>query len=144
MGKSTFNTEKFFNLIEESENEVMIPRGFSASLVQFCNKENIPFKIIDKRSKRDTVDFESEIKLKSHQEIALEKIREKDFGVIVSPPGSGKTVIGLEIIAEKRQPALIIVHRKQLFDQWIERIQNFLKIPKKEIGQIGNQKNNKT
>ena len=141
MGKSTFNTENFFNLIEESENEVMIPRGFSASLVQFCNKENIPFKIIDKRSKRDAVDFESEITLKSHQEIALEKIREKDFGVIVSPPGSGKTVIGLEIIAEKRQPALIIVHRKQLFDQWIERIQSFLKIPKKEIGQIGNQKN---
>lgn len=141
LGKSTFNTEKFFNLIEETENEVMIPRGFSASLVQFCNKENIPFKIIDKRNKRDAVDFESEITLQPHQEIALEKIRKKDFGVIVSPPGSGKTVIGLEIIAEKRQPALIIVHRKQLFDQWIERIQSFLKIPKKEIGQIGNQKN---
>ena len=141
MGKSTFNTEKFFNLIEESENEVMIPRGFSASLVQFCNKENIPFKIIDKRSKKETIDFESEITLRPHQEIALEKIREKDFGVIVSPAGSGKTVIGLEIIAEKRQPALIIVHKKQLFDQWIERIQSFLKIPKKEIGQIGNQKN---
>jgi superfamily II DNA or RNA helicase len=58
----------------------------------------------------------------------------------VSPPGSGKTIIGLEIIAEKRQPALIIVHRKQLFDQWIDRIQSFLKIPKNEIGQIGNQK----
>lgn len=141
LGKSTFNTEKFFNLIEESENEVMIPRGFSASLVQFCHKENIPYKIVDKRSKKDPVDFESEIKLLEHQEIALEKIREKDFGVIVSPPSSGKTVIGLEIIAEKRQPALIIVHRKQLFDQWIERIQDFLKIPKKEIGQIGNQKN---
>ena len=140
LGKSTFNTEKFFKLIEESENEVMIPRGFSASLVQFCSKESIPFKIIDKREKKDFVDFESEIKLQDHQEIAIEKVREKDFGVIVSPPGSGKTVIGLEIIAEKRQPALIIVHRKQLFDQWIERIQNFLKIPKKEIGQIGNQK----
>ncbi|MCK5170850.1 MAG: DEAD/DEAH box helicase [Bacteroidales bacterium] len=140
LGKSTFNTEKFFNLIEESENEVMIPRGFSASLVQFCNKENIPYRIVDKRSKKVAVDFESEIKLQEHQELVLEKIREKDFGVIVSPPGSGKTVIGLEIIAEKRQPALIIVHRKQLFDQWIERIQNFLKIPKKDIGQIGNQK----
>jgi superfamily II DNA or RNA helicase len=32
------------------------------------------------------------------------------------------------------------VHRKQLLDQWIQRIQDFLKIPKKEIGQIGNQK----
>jgi len=141
LGKSTFNTEKFFNLISEADTEVMIPRGFSATLVQFCNKEKIPYKIIDKRTKKDAIDFASEITLQEHQEIALDKIREKDFGVIVSPPGSGKTVIGLEIITEKRQPALIIVHRKQLFDQWIERIQSFLKIPKKEIGQIGNGKN---
>lgn len=141
LGKSTFNTEKFFNLINEDDTEVMIPRGFSATLVQFCNKEKIPYKIIDQRTKKDPIDFASEITLQEHQEIALDKIREKDFGVIVSPPGSGKTVIGLEIIAEKRQPALIIVHRKQLLDQWIERIQNFLKIPKKEIGQIGNGKN---
>ncbi len=140
LGKSVFNTEKFFRLIEETENEVMIPRGFSASLVQFCNKESILYKIIDKREKKEPIDFDSTIELLDHQEIALERIREKDFGVIVSPPGSGKTIIGLEIIAEKRQPALIIVHRKQLLDQWIERIQDFLKIPKKEIGQIGNQK----
>ena len=142
LGKSTFNTEKFFKLIEESENEVMIPRGFSADLVRFCNKENNPFKLIDKRNKKESVDFDSEITLQPHQEAALERTREKDFGVIVSPPGTGKTIIGLEIIAEKRQPALIIVHRKQLFDQWIDRIQSFLKIPKKEIGQIGNQKHN--
>lgn len=141
LGKSTFNTEKFFNLINEADTEVMIPRGFSATLVQFCNKEKIPYKIIDQRTKKGPIDFASEITLQEHQEIALDKTREKDFGVIVSPPGSGKTVIGLEIITEKRQPALIIVHRKQLLDQWIERIQSFLKIPKKEIGQIGNGKN---
>ncbi len=128
LGKSIVKTEKFFNLIKESENEVMIPRGFSNSLVQFCYQEKIPY------------NFNSDIELQDHQENALQKVREKDFGVIVSPPGSGKTIIGLEIIAEKQQPALIIVHRKQLFDQWIERIQDFLKIPKKEIGQIGNQK----
>ena len=140
LGKSVFNTEKFFKLIEESETEVFIPRGFSASLVQFCNEESVPYKIIDKREKKEPINFDSDIELLDHQEIALEKVREKDFGVIVSPPSSGKTVIGLEIISEKRQPALIIVHRKQLFDQWVERIQDFLKIPKKEIGQIGNQK----
>lgn len=141
LGKSTFKTEKYFNLIEESDEEVMIPRGFTSTLVQFCKQENIPFKIIDDRQKKKSVEIVSKIELLDHQEIALQIAREKDFGVIVSPPGSGKTVIGLEIIVEKRQPALIIVHRKQLFDQWIERIQNFYKIPKKEIGQIGNQKN---
>ena len=140
LGKSTFNIEKFFKLIEESDDEIMIPRGFSFPLVQFCKKEGIPFQIVDRRSKKPSIDFESEIELQPHQETALERTREKDCGVIVSPPGSGKTIIGLEIIAEKRQPALIIVHRKQLFDQWIQRIQDFLKIPKNKIGQIGNQK----
>ena len=61
----------------------------------------------------------------------------KDLGVIVAPPGTGKTVIALKIIAEKSQPALIVVHCKQLADQWIERIQTFLGIPKNEIGIIG-------
>ncbi len=141
LGKSTFKTERFFNLINETDSEIMIPRGFSESLIQFCKKEKIPFKIVDKRTKKEAIEFVSEITLQEHQEIAVDSIREKDFGVIVSPPGSGKTVIGLEIISEKGQPALIIVHRKQLFDQWIERIQDFLKIPKREIGQIGNGKN---
>jgi len=141
LGKSTFKTEKYFNLIAETDKEVMIPRGFTSTLVQFCKAENIPFKLIDERHKREAIEIESEIELLEHQELALQRIREKDFGVIVSPPGSGKTIIGLEIIIEKHQPALIIVHRKQLFDQWIDRIQSFLKIPKKEIGQIGNQKN---
>lgn len=140
MGKSTFNIEKYFRLIEETTDGVIIPRGFVANIVNFCKQESISFKVIDNRKKLDSVEFDSEIELLPHQEIALEKIAEKDFGVIVSPPGSGKTIIGLEIITQKRQPALIVVHRKQLFDQWIERIQSLLKIPKREIGQIGNQK----
>jgi superfamily II DNA or RNA helicase len=140
MGKSTFNIEKYFRLIEETPEGVMIPRGFVSSLINFCKLENLSFRIVDNRNKLAPVDYESEIELLPHQEAAIQKIAEKDFGVIVSPPGSGKTIIGLEIIAQKRQPSLIVVHRKQLFDQWIERIQSFLKIPKKEIGQIGNQK----
>ncbi len=140
LGKSTFNLEKYFRLVEETQDGVILPRGFVANLITFCRKENLPFKIIDNRRKLDPFDFESEIELMPNQEEAIERTLDKDFGVIVSPPGSGKTIIGLELIAQKRQPALIIVHRKQLFDQWIERIQSFLKIPKKEIGQIGNQK----
>jgi superfamily II DNA or RNA helicase len=140
MGKSTFNLEKYFRLIEETPDEIILPRGFVANLIFFCRKENIPFKIVDNRKKLDPVDFESNIELRPEQKAAIEKTLDKDFGVIVSPPGSGKTVIGLEIIAQKSQPALIIVHRKQLFDQWMDRIQSFLKIPKKEIGQIGDQK----
>ena len=65
----------------------------------------------------------------------------KDIGVIVAPPGSGKTVIALKIIADRQQPTLIIVHRKQLAEQWLERIETFLGIPKHQIGKIGQGKN---
>jgi superfamily II DNA or RNA helicase len=59
------------------------------------------------------------------------------MGVIVAPPGTGKTIIGLRIVADKQQPSLIIVHRKTLMDQWAERIEAFLGIPLHEIGKIG-------
>lgn len=83
------------------------------------------------------MNFSTNLRLRSHQNVAVEASARKDFGVITAPPGSGKTVIALKIIAEKQQPALIIVHRKQLLEQWVERIQAFLGIPKNEIGRIG-------
>ena len=46
----------------------------------------------------------------------------------------------MELISKKSQPTLILVHRKQLLDQLIERIQSFLGIPKKDIGQISGTK----
>lgn len=140
LGKTAYNIEKYFKLIEETPDGIIIPRGFASSLVKFCNIENIPIKIIDERCKQDEITVNSKIDMLPHQEEVLERTETKDFGVIVSPPGSGKTIIGMELIAQKKQPTLILVHRKQLFDQWIDRIQNFLSIPKKQIGQIGNQK----
>lgn len=131
LGKTAYNIEKYFKLIEETSEGIIIPRGFASSLVKFCNSENIPIKIIDERCKQDEIVVNSKIDLLPHQEEVLERTESKDFGVIVSPPGSGKTIIGLELIARKKQPTLILVHRKQLFDQWIDRIQNFLSVPKK-------------
>ncbi len=136
-GKSTWKTERYFKFIEETEKGVIIPRGFIGKLLRFCIQEKIDFKFHDERVKHPLVNFTTSISLRSHQNIAMKATSKKDFGVITAPPGSGKTIIGLKIIAEKQQPALIIVHRKQLFEQWIERTQAFLKIPKSEIGRIG-------
>ena len=52
LGLSTYKTEKYFSIVEESDDEVMIPRGFLPELVEFCRKESIPFKIIDRREKK--------------------------------------------------------------------------------------------
>ena len=136
-GKSTWGTQRFFKCLEESESEVIIPRGFVGRMLRYCKQHKFDFEFLDKREKRPAINFISNLTLRSYQDIAILAALKKDFGIITSPPGSGKTVIGLRIIQDKQQPALIIVHRKQLMDQWMERIQSFLGIPKNEIGRIG-------
>lgn len=140
LGKSTHNIDRYFNFIEENDDEVMIPRGMARKLITFCTKNNIDFEFIDKRNKRKEISYSCDIQLRVHQKQAIEATINKDFGIIVSPPGSGKTIIGLKLIAEKKQPALIVVHRKQIAEQWIDRIQTFLGIPKHKIGFIGQEK----
>ena len=57
-------------------------------------------------------------------------------GVLVGPPGSGKTVIGCALIARIALPTLVIVHRKPLVEQWQESLVKFLGCKKTEIGRI--------
>src|SRR5690606_35937163 len=106
-------------------------------LLRFCKEQNLDFDFQDHRTLKEEIPYSFNANLRSHQEKVIETVSKKDFGVIVAPPGSGKTVMGLKIIAEKKQPALIVVHRKQLLEQWQERVQAFLGIPKHEIGIIG-------
>lgn len=139
-GRSTYNTPRHFNLITESDDGISLPRGFVGDVIRFCREKNIPYDFIDKRKKHSKVDYNFGAPLQAHQNAVIEAVKKKDFGVIVAPPGAGKTVMGLRIIADKKQPALIVVHRRQLLDQWVERIEGFLGIPRKEVGVIGSGK----
>lgn len=136
IGVSTYQTEKYFKLISETTEFVHLPRGFVEQLTNFCQENEIPYTVVDERRLKTPSTFKSKINLYDYQKQVLEEIEEENFGVIVAPAGAGKTIIGLELIAQKSQPALILVHRKQLLDQWVERIQSFLGISKAEIGQI--------
>ncbi|MBD0295215.1 MAG: DEAD/DEAH box helicase family protein, partial [Flavisolibacter sp.] len=120
IGKNTFGTERYFKLIDERENKIIIPKGFAGKLLRFCREKNIDVEFKDERKKKENITFQFNATLREHQNIAVLASSKKDMGVIVAPPGSGKTIIGLKIIADKQQPALIIVHRKQLMEQWIE------------------------
>ena len=136
-GRSTFGTKRYFRFIEEANGRAIIPKGFIRKLVTYCSQHNIPYQLNDQRKLLPTAGFSFHASLRDYQLPAIEAAAKKGIGVIVAPPGSGKTVIGLKIIADKQQPALIVVHRKQLADQWAERIEAFLGIAKQDIGRIG-------
>ncbi len=135
IGKSLYNTPKYFKFVEEQGDEIYIPRGFLKHLSCFLNENNISYALTDHRPRLEARRFSSQIQLHPEQAALVEKILTHDSGVIVAPSGSGKTIIGLELIARRSLPALILVHRKQLLDQWKDRIQTFLGIPKTHIGE---------
>jgi len=136
-GRNTFDTNRYFKFVEETESQIIIPRGFIGKLFRFCKESHIDFEFRDERKLKSPIPFGFNATLQNHQLKVIKTVSKKDFGVIVAPPGSGKTVIGLKIIVDKVQPSLIIVHRKQLLEQWTERIEAFLSIPKRDIGVIG-------
>lgn len=136
LGKNTFGTEPYFRMLEEKDGFVLLPKGFIGKLLRFCNEQKFKYQLIDERKKLTEVNFSFKASLYEYQQEVVDVTNKKEMGILVAPPGSGKTIIGLAIVAHKKQPALIIVHRKQLFDQWVERIQSFLGIAEPFIGKI--------
>ena len=53
---------------------------------------------------------------------AFEILKRYDKGVLSATTAFGKTVLAAALIADKKTNALILVHRKQLLDQWKERL----------------------
>ncbi len=60
-----------------------------------------------------------------------------ELGVLVAPPGAGKTVLACGVIARRAVPTLVIVDRQPLVEQWRERLSAHLGIDRKLIGVIG-------
>jgi superfamily II DNA or RNA helicase len=114
-----------------------IPRGFMRQLVLLCRRHKVDYEIDDRRLNLPPRNFSFKGKLRPFQQKAVDEMLARDFGTLNSATGSGKTVMALYMVAKRMQPALIVVHTKELASQWIERIGTFLGIPSEEIGLIG-------
>lgn len=134
--------EKIYGYLEKND-KFYISRGYIFPyLTEILNDLKIKYEIIDKRRYLKEIDFKFKGKLENYQLRILNNVLLKDFGVIHAPCGAGKTVLALNIIAERKQPTIIIVHTIELLEQWIKQINLFLNIKKNEIGIIGNGKKN--
>jgi superfamily II DNA or RNA helicase len=83
------------------------------------------------------VSFDFNGKLRPLQAQAVDGCSQQSIGLLVSSTGAGKTVMALYLVAQRGQPVLIVVHTKELMNQWIERICKFLGIQAADVGIIG-------
>ena len=142
MGRWNGETPQTLKFYETSaDGDFVIPRGYARQLILTCRRRNIEHEIIDLRRELAPVEFDFRGRLRPYQIRAAEKLLSKDFGTVSFPTGSGKTVLALYLVSERKQPAIVVVHTRELAFQWTERIVEFLNIPVEEIGLVGGGKN---
>ena len=131
----TYNVPRFIFSGEVYKDRVVLPRGcFEAVKVLFtaCGAR---LEVEDRRmeSKRFRIKFTGN--LRGGQKQAIAELKQHEIGVLVAPPGSGKTVMACAMIGYWKAPVLILVNRQALLEQWAAQIASFLTIERKSVGQ---------
>ena len=115
--------------------DLYFPRGFGNDAVRLCRQlaGETP-ELVDERRTLEPLRLQFSGTLRPYQEEAVAATLAHSLGVLEAATGSGKTVMALAVIARRSQPALILVHTKELLNQWQARIGQFLGT---EAGQLG-------
>jgi superfamily II DNA or RNA helicase len=133
----TSMTPRVIRCFDEDDLHLALPRGCLADLRELLDDNEVALELRDERVDGQPLDVEFHGELTGEQAAAAGAILACEIGVFVAPPGVGKTVVGIDLIARRGRSALVLVHRQPLLDQWRNRLALFLGLDIKEIGQIG-------
>ena len=136
MRLSTAMTPRIISCAEELPQHVAIPRGCKPDLEELLRVHGVALDVVDERVSGAPLHVRFRGTLTAIQDSAARALLAHDTGVLVAPPGVGKTVIGTYLVASRACSTLILVHRKPLLDQWLAQLALFLGIDAKDIGQI--------
>ncbi len=140
MRRSTYNLSRILFCSEEFPKRIGLPRGCFPDVENLFNSLGVEIKIIDERFKGKPLRVGFKGKLREQQKHAVKELRKHDIGILSAATAFGKTVVAAKLIAIRKRNSLILVHRKQLMEQWRERISVFLGLDLNEIGQISGSK----
>jgi len=134
---STWNTPRFVRCYGESLDRLLIPRGLRQQAEKIVSEAGSRLEVADACPDPEPMDFAFAATLSKNQSSAFDALIRQDMGVLVAPPGSGKTVIACAVIAHHRVPTLVVVDRQPLVEQWRDRLVEHLGLDQKQIGQLG-------
>lgn len=140
----TYDKPRVIACAEDYPRHIGLPRGCLDEVVELLNAHNVQVNIIDKRCTGADLEVDFTGVLNSLQQEAKTRLMAHDLGILSASTAFGKTVVAAAMIAERKTSTLVLVHRRQLMDQWKERLGTFLNIPRKCIGTIGGGKENLT
>jgi superfamily II DNA or RNA helicase len=134
---STWNTPRFVRCYGEDLEWLHLPRGLTSRVDRLVGELASRLEISDDRPDPARVGFHFAGRLHPHQAAAVADLVAHDLGVLVAPPGAGKTVIACAVIAHHEAPTLVVVDRKELVEQWRSRLHEHLGVDPVDVGQLG-------
>ena len=137
MRRSTFGIPRIVACAELLSHYVALPRGCRESLEELLGELGIRLRLRDERNPGHSVEVTFLGRLTAEQEAAANALLPYDTGVLSAATAFGKTVVAASVIATRKTNTLVLVHRRQLMDQWAARLGVFLDLPDSAIGRIG-------
>ncbi len=137
MRLSTFGKPRIVHCGEEFPQHIALPRGCFDEVVGLLRSHKVEARVEDKRLVGVPLDAQFRGELRPDQRAVVDALLKHDDGVLSATTAFGKTIIGAYLIAMRKVNTLVLVHRRQLMDQWRERLSAFLGLALKGIGQIG-------
>ncbi|MFA7344462.1 MAG: DEAD/DEAH box helicase family protein [Terrimicrobiaceae bacterium] len=133
----TFDKPRIIACAEDHHGHIALPRGCLDDLRQLFKTHKIRLDLQDERQGGTPLDVEFCGELRPGQHAAAEAMLAHDTGVLAATTAFGKTVLAAWLIARRAVNTLVLVHRQQLMEQWVERLSQFLGVPAKSIGSFG-------
>ena len=137
MRMPTYNTPRVICCAEDFSEHIALPRGCFDDVAGLLKELNIHALVQNKQVNGEKIDIRFNGKLYTEQENAANALLKHDNGILAATTAFGKTVVAIYIMAKRRVNTLILVHRRQLQEQWKTRLEQFLDIDSKQIGTIG-------
>ena len=131
---STYKTPRVIACHEDAGDRLLLPRGCLDAIRHEFHAAGAALVVEDSRTDGSPIDVSFSGTLSPDQRGAVDAMAAHATGVLVAPPGSGKTVMATALIAQRRCSTLVLVHRRPLLEQWIKRLSRFLDLNPDEIG----------
>src|SRR5712692_8868963 len=133
----TYAKPRVIGCAEEHPQHIGLPRGCLEDVREVLRDLNIRPVIRDERFSGHPLHAIFQGELRPEQKLAAEAMLKHDTGVLAATTAFGKTVVASWLIAQRGVNTIVLVHRQQLLEQWIERLSAFLGLPAKMIGRLG-------
>lgn len=137
MRMSTWETPRVICCAENLDRHIALPRNCLGDLRALAESHGIDLRVNDLRVSGQLLDVSFHGELAELQVQALEALEAHELGILVAPPGVGKTIMAAALIAKRQRSTLVLVHRKHLLTQWQSQLARFLVIEQDQIGSIG-------